>query len=184
MMNQRWVAAAFTSDALVAELLLRLKQSASSHVSPPPTTSTTTATTTASLNPVRWGDRKSRSKPPSTAAFSVTNGFGKGQQRSPSTPLSWSNGGAPSTSDGCDESSRPSDLSSGDRYVKVESSTTHMDNKSRKRKIDLHRVPKKEVGKFIQVSGKVESEIEIRKRQFVLPDLNETPVAYEELAGL
>ncbi|KAL4560238.1 hypothetical protein LXL04_032388 [Taraxacum kok-saghyz] len=143
MMSEHWVAAAFTSDALVAELLLRLKQSAS----PPPTTSTTTTTTTTtSLNPLGWGDRKSRSKPPSTATFAVTNAFGKGQQqRSPSTPLSWSGGGATTTSDGCDESSRLSDLSV-DRYAKVEGSTTC-----------------------------------IRKRRVVLPDLNETPAAYEEL---
>ncbi|KAI3512310.1 hypothetical protein L1887_19625 [Cichorium endivia] len=179
-MKERWVAAAFTTDALVAELLLRLKHSASSdssHASPPPTTSTTTTTTTTSLNPVGWGDRKSRSKPSNTTAFSLTNGFGKGQQqRSPSTPLSWSGGGAPSTSDGCDESSRRSDLSVGDRYTKVEGSTTYIHDKSRKRKIDLHQDPKKNLGKF-------ESEMEIRKRRVMLPDLNETP-AYEELGGL
>ncbi|XP_071690771.1 uncharacterized protein [Rutidosis leptorrhynchoides] len=127
MMNERWVTAAFTTDELVADLLLRLKQS-------PETTHTASIS-----HPLGWGDRKSRSK-------------GQ-QQRSPSTPLSWSGGasggGGSSTSDGCDESSRPADLFSGDRSVKID---------------------------VVKMSCKAQSDIEIQKRRFVLPDLNETPV--------
>ncbi|KAI3696630.1 hypothetical protein L6452_29066 [Arctium lappa] len=166
MMNEHWVDAAISSDVLVAELLLRLKQSPSpnsSHALPPPTTTTTT---TALLNPIGWGDRKSRSKPSTISTVAVINEFGKGQQqRSPSTPLSWSGGGGTSTSDGYDEYSRPSDLSSGDRSTKI----------------DLQQNHKRDDNGFVQVLCKVESEMKIEERRFVLPDLNETP-ACEGLA--
>ncbi|KAI3683968.1 hypothetical protein L1987_84485 [Smallanthus sonchifolius] len=135
MINERWVAAAITSDALVAELLLRLKRSSSFDSTPP-------------LNPPPvWGDRKSRSK---------ASTVGKGQQqRSPSSPLSWSGGGDPSTSDGYDECVRPSDLYSGNKSIKI----------------DLDEQPRKECG--------IGSEVEMMKRRrCMLPDLNETP-AYE-----
>ncbi|KAI3730019.1 hypothetical protein L6452_18695 [Arctium lappa] len=142
MMKEHWVTAAFTNDAMVAELLIRMKQPNSSldssHPFPPPTTSF--------LPPVRWGHRKSRSKPSAittTNAAAVASGFGKEQQSgSPTTPLYWSggggDGGGASTSDGYDESSRPSDLSSGGRSTKGalgnDGATTSSYKKSRKRK--------------------------------------------------
>ncbi|KAI3743614.1 hypothetical protein L1987_61324 [Smallanthus sonchifolius] len=63
------------------------------------------------MNPVRWGDCKSRSKPAVSKAQ---------QQRIPNTQLPWNGGGGPFTSDGYDESSRPPGLYSGDRPVKLE----------------------------------------------------------------
>lgn len=117
--------AALTNDALVAELLLRLKQSSSSdslHAPPPPATATSSMKTL--LPPPGWGHRKNRSKStPSTTAV-----IAKGQRGSPTTHLSWS--GA-STSDGYEESSRPSDLSSGGRSIKANEGGC---NKSHKRK--------------------------------------------------
>ncbi|XP_021987698.1 uncharacterized protein LOC110884290 isoform X3 [Helianthus annuus] len=92
MINEPWVAAAITTDALVADLLLHIKRSSSLPTPAPPL----------SVNPPGWGDHKSRSKPSAICNSTV----GKGQQRrSPSTPFSWS--------DGYDESSRCSDHRSG-----------------------------------------------------------------------
>ncbi|MFS7930884.1 hypothetical protein Hanom_Chr04g00349521 [Helianthus anomalus] len=48
-----WVAAAITTDALVAYLLLHIKRSSSLPTPAPPL----------SLNPPGWGDHKSRTKP-------------------------------------------------------------------------------------------------------------------------
>lgn len=141
MMKEDWVTAALTSDAMVAELLIRMKQPSSldsSYAFPPPTT-----TATALLPPIRWGHRKSRSKPSAitTTNAAAASGFGKEQQSgSPTTPLYWIGGGCggASTSDGYDESSRPSDLSSGGRSTKGalgnDGATTSSYKRSRKRK--------------------------------------------------
>lgn len=111
MTKDQWLEAALTNDAMVAELLLRMNHSSSSDSSKATTKSTTL------LPSFSWGHRKNRSK--STApTTTVSNGFGKEHRGSPTTHLSWSGGGG-STSDGYDESSRPSDLSSGSRSVKV-----------------------------------------------------------------
>ncbi|KAL4579320.1 hypothetical protein LXL04_015461 [Taraxacum kok-saghyz] len=135
-MKETWVTAAMTKDAMVAELLLRMKQSSSLDSS---------ATDTALLPTVRWGHRKSRSKPSDIAIAVTTNaatasGLRKEQPSgSPTTPLYWSSAGAgASTSDGYDESTRASDLSSGGRSTKGgvgnECATTSSYKKSRKRK--------------------------------------------------
>nr|XP_043611030.1 uncharacterized protein LOC122582668 isoform X1 [Erigeron canadensis] len=153
--QEGWVAAAFSTDALVAHLLLRLKQSSSSQTILINTTTTPFGHT--------WGDRKSRSKAQQHQ-----------QQRSPTTPFSsWSGG-----SDGDGESCRNSP---SDRSVKVGGSTTFID--TRKRKLDLHQNPVMENNIFIQTSCKGESKVETGKRRFVLPDLNESP-ASEELVAL
>nr|XP_043611031.1 uncharacterized protein LOC122582668 isoform X2 [Erigeron canadensis] len=92
--QEGWVAAAFSTDALVAHLLLRLKQSSSSQTILINTTTTPFGHT--------WGDRKSRSKAQQHQ-----------QQRSPTTPFSsWSGG-----SDGDGESCRNSP---SDRSVKLD----------------------------------------------------------------
>ncbi|KAJ9546378.1 hypothetical protein OSB04_018921 [Centaurea solstitialis] len=137
MMKQPWLTAAMADDALVADLLLRMKQPSSSSSSPFPPPSTTSF-----LPPITWGNRKSRSKPSAIVTTAAVNGFGKEQQSgSPTTPLYWSTGGGgggASTSDGYDESSRPSDLSSGGRSTKGplgnDGATTSNYKKSRKRK--------------------------------------------------
>ncbi|KVH96498.1 uncharacterized protein LOC112527793 isoform X1 [Cynara cardunculus var. scolymus] len=142
MMTDDWLTAALTNDAMVVELLIRMKQPSSLDSSSPTTTST------ALLPPIRWGHHKSRSKPfpittTNAAAAAAASGFGKEQQSgSPTTPLYWrggdGGGGGVSTSDGYEESSRPSDLSSGGRSIKGglgnEGATTSTYKKSRKRK--------------------------------------------------
>ncbi|KVH90267.1 uncharacterized protein LOC112521643 [Cynara cardunculus var. scolymus] len=126
MTKEYWLEAALTNDTLVAEFLLRLKQSSSSdslHAPPPPPSSITSL-----LPPPGWGHRKNRSK--STPSTTIV--IAKDQRGSPTTHLSWS--GA-STSDGYEESSRPSDLSSGGRSIKAnEGASTSGYNKSLKRK--------------------------------------------------
>ncbi|MFS7994892.1 hypothetical protein Hanom_Chr12g01111421 [Helianthus anomalus] len=87
MINEPGVAAAITTDALMANLLLHIKRSSSLPTPAPPL----------SLNPPGRGDHKSRSKPSGISNSTV----GKGHQGSPSTPLSWR--------DGYDESTRCSD---------------------------------------------------------------------------
>ncbi|KAI3691002.1 hypothetical protein L2E82_49216 [Cichorium intybus] len=133
-MKEKWVTAAMTNDAVVAELLIRMKQSSSLDSS---------ATDTALLPTVRWGHRKSRSKPSAIATTTTNAATASGLRKehlsgSPTTPLYWSSGGGASTSDGYDESSRPSDLSSGGRSTKGglgnEGATTSSYKKSRKRK--------------------------------------------------
>ncbi|KAK9079517.1 hypothetical protein SSX86_001189 [Deinandra increscens subsp. villosa] len=134
-MTDFWLQSALKNDVLVAELLLRVKHSPDSDLDfdldldsdslrlkhPPPPITVTSFTP---ILPPRWGHRKYRSK-------SATAG-GKEHRGSPTTHLSWSGG---SISDGCDESSRPSDLSSGCRSVKVnEGASTSSCNRFEKRK--------------------------------------------------
>ncbi|CAL5431304.1 unnamed protein product [Camellia sinensis] len=97
MMTDDWVTAALADDSVVVELLFRLKHSSESLASVPPT--------------LGWGQRQPRSKP----ALASEKKERESTRCSPTTPLSWSCGGAASPSDGCDESSRRSDRSSGDR---------------------------------------------------------------------
>ncbi|KAI3706849.1 hypothetical protein L6452_24865 [Arctium lappa] len=128
--KEYWLEAALTNDSLVAELLLRLKQSTSSDSlhAPPPPPQTTTSSIKTLLPPPGWGHRKNRSK----STPSTTTVIPKEQRGSPTTHLSWSGG---STSDGYEESSRPSDLSSGGRSIKAnEGASTSGCNKSHKRK--------------------------------------------------
>ncbi|CAI9259860.1 unnamed protein product [Lactuca saligna] len=135
MMKEHWVTAAMTNDAMVAELLIRMRQSSSLDSS---------AINTPLLPTVRWGHRKSRSKPSAITTAVNASGLRKEQlSGSPTTPLYWSSGGGgsgggASTSDGYDESSRPSDLSSGGRSTKGglgnEGATTSSYKKSKKRK--------------------------------------------------
>ncbi|KAL7001739.1 hypothetical protein U1Q18_002887 [Sarracenia purpurea var. burkii] len=104
MIADEWVAVALTDDAAVVELLFRLKQTPESFASRP-----------AKLPPLRWGHHQPRSKPATERKERDWTSC------SPTTPLSWSSGsgGASSISDGSDESSRPSDLSSGDRSKSI-----------------------------------------------------------------
>lgn len=105
--EEYWVTSALTNDNIVADFLVRIKQQSSSSQ---PSTSTTTTTW---LTPIRWGHRKSRSKPPSIVANNTAAIKQHQQSGSPTTPLCWS-GGAGTSTDGYDESSR-----SGDRSNKV-----------------------------------------------------------------
>ncbi|CAO2816902.1 unnamed protein product [Amaranthus hypochondriacus] len=106
-MKDDWFSAAITDDNIVAGLLLRLKES------PSPSSSTTSIRPASFILkplPPSWGLRLPRSKPNTTSSSShvpvVCHGTKKRREstrRSPTTPLSWSCGGA-SPSDGCDES--------------------------------------------------------------------------------
>ncbi|KAA8521627.1 hypothetical protein F0562_012300 [Nyssa sinensis] len=119
MTTDDWVSTALTDDTVVVELLFRLKKSLDSYSSLP-----------LKLLPLLgWGHRQQRSKP----------AMRKEQDRtrcSPTTPLSWSGGGA-SASDGYDESSRPSDCSYLARSKGTftnETTTTTTNKRSRKKK--------------------------------------------------
>lgn len=105
--TDEWVTAALTDDAVVVDLLFRLKQSSSSSSSPSLVPS-----------PLRWGHRQPRSKP---ATVNTSKKEDRESNRcSPTTPLSWSSAGAGDASpgDGSDESSRRSDRSSASRSDK------------------------------------------------------------------
>ncbi|KAM0006108.1 hypothetical protein Hdeb2414_s0022g00615701 [Helianthus debilis subsp. tardiflorus] len=111
MTKDRWLQSALTNEVLVADLLLRLKHSSDSYSLRTPANKPLTV---AAILPPRWGNRKTRSK-----SAAVANGFVKDKEhrRSPTTHLSWS-GGAGSSSDGYEDCSRPSDLSSASRSLK------------------------------------------------------------------
>ncbi|KAF5819209.1 hypothetical protein HanRHA438_Chr02g0086501 [Helianthus annuus] len=160
MTKDRWLQSALTNEVLVADLLLRLKHSSDSYSLRTPANKPVTV---AAILPPRWGNRKTRSK-----SAAVANGFVKDKEhrRSPTTHLSWS-GGAGSSSDGYEDCSRPSDLSSASRSVKANegasiSSYNNLEQKQRNklRKIEL---------------CSVNAETEGPRRGFVLPDLNMTP---------
>ncbi|KAF5456783.1 hypothetical protein F2P56_026225 [Juglans regia] len=98
MVKVEWVRTAMTDDTLVAELLVRLKQSqaaSSSHKSWP-----------RAVIPLRWGLRQPRSRPVAFRCDTVPRRKEADSRRcSPTTPLSWSGGGSPSaTADGFEES--------------------------------------------------------------------------------
>ncbi|XP_059658222.1 uncharacterized protein LOC132304513 [Cornus florida] len=113
MTTDDWMTAALADDAVVAELLLSMKHSSESYAPPP-----------LLLPPLGWGHRQQRSKPSAKKERDST-------RCSPTTPLSWS-GATASPSDGCDESSRPSDPSSAARSKGT--FTTETPNKRSRRK--------------------------------------------------
>lgn len=97
-MKDEWLNLAISDDNIVAELLLRLKEfpsSSSSH-------NNNNNTTFNNPLPPSWGLRQPRSKPSSLTSSSVEKR--RETRRSPTTPLSWTCGGAASPSEGCDES--------------------------------------------------------------------------------
>ncbi|KAA8525541.1 hypothetical protein F0562_007406 [Nyssa sinensis] len=108
MTTEDWVSAALKDDELVVKLLLRLKQHsshpyASVRLKPPP---------------VGWGHRQPRSKPATRKEVDPTC--------SPTTPLSWSGGGAGSPSDeSCPRSKG---------YFTNETSTPTTNKRSRRKK--------------------------------------------------
>ncbi|XP_024994365.1 uncharacterized protein LOC112527793 isoform X2 [Cynara cardunculus var. scolymus] len=193
MMTDDWLTAALTNDAMVVELLIRMKQPSSLDSSSPTTTST------ALLPPIRWGHHKSRSKPfpittTNAAAAAAASGFGKEQQSgSPTTPLYWrggdGGGGGVSTSDGYEESSRPSDLSSGGRSIKELESMRVTMNKQIVTSQNLRKLKIEKTSEMLdnepqpraQKPYVVEPEIEGHENGFVLPDLNMTPDVEELL---
>lgn len=81
MMKDEWIRAAMSDDMVVAELLLRLKQS---HASPP------------LLTPFKWGLRLPRSRSSSRCDVVSVRKDREPTRRSPTTPLSWSGGASPS----------------------------------------------------------------------------------------
>ncbi|XP_057434360.1 uncharacterized protein LOC130727182 [Lotus japonicus] len=95
--NDYWVRVAMADDAVVAELLIRLKQQRASTKSP----------VMAAL-PFSWGQKQPRSRSRLTASVSRCDAAGAVSTRcSPTTPLSWSGGASPSaTADGYEDSSR------------------------------------------------------------------------------
>ncbi|KAM3306066.1 putative protein isoform X1 [Capsicum chacoense] len=103
-MKDDWVSAALSDDAVVVELLYRLKHH--HH----PSSSSKSLHLTLPLN--GWGRHKPRSKPSSLS--SIKKAYTITTRCSPTTPLSWSGGTASPSDGGYDESSRPlsSDLSS------------------------------------------------------------------------
>ncbi|KAL6953911.1 hypothetical protein U1Q18_044053 [Sarracenia purpurea var. burkii] len=131
MTTDEWVTAALTDDAVVVKLLFRLKQSsepfALQQAKPPPL-----------VPPQGWGHRQTRSKP----ATAPSGKESESMRCSPTTPLSWSYGagaGDASPSDGCDESSRPSDRSSGSRSkdtftIKATDTTASINKQFRRKK--------------------------------------------------
>ncbi|XP_021769413.1 uncharacterized protein LOC110733643 [Chenopodium quinoa] len=88
-MKDEWLRAAIIDDTVVADLLLRLKES--------PTSSSSSFI----LKPLppSWGLRQRRSKPPSSSSSADKK---RETRRSPTTPLSWTCAASPS--EGCDES--------------------------------------------------------------------------------
>ncbi|XP_057488202.1 uncharacterized protein LOC130774198 [Actinidia eriantha] len=117
MTTDEWVTAALTSDAVVVELLFRLKKASEPA-------------------PLRWGNRQPRSKP-----VAAVKKEGEWTRCSPTTPLSWScgggGGGDASPSDGCDESCRRPDRSSDCRSKGIftnETTATATTNKRARRK--------------------------------------------------
>ncbi|GAB2275394.1 hypothetical protein Dimus_010155 [Dionaea muscipula] len=114
-MKDEWIRAAMTDESLVAELLLRLKDS-DSHPSSRISRAMAAAASISSF-PLEWGMRQPRSKAPastSTAEVPTSKKEAEPATRSPTTPLSWSggggrSGGGASPSDEYEESSLPSD---------------------------------------------------------------------------
>ncbi|KAK9072846.1 hypothetical protein SSX86_009281 [Deinandra increscens subsp. villosa] len=182
MTKDRWLQSAMTNDALVAELLLRIKHSSdldsdsdSLRTPPPPPPPVTTTRSITAILPPGWGHRKNRSKS-AALTTAVTAGYGKEQHRgSPTTHLSWSGGaGSGSTSE---ESSRPSDLSSGCRSVKAnEGASISSCHNPEKRKepatIRVNLDQSRENLTRMKMRKMRENE---QERGFVLPDLNMAP---------
>lgn len=130
MMTDDWVTAALADDSVVVELLFRLKHLSESLAPVPPM--------------LRWGQRQPRSKP----ALASAKKERESTRCSPTTPLSWSCGGGASPSDGCDESSRRSDRSSGDRSKVIftnETTATATTNKRSRRKKTFAELKEEEI---------------------------------------
>lgn len=101
-----WLMAAMSDDLVVAELLIRLKQSQ------PASPSAKSQILPAPLLPFSWGTKQSRSRITSASRCDAVLFSRKKEsdstRRSPTTPLSWSGGASPSaTADCCEESSQP-----------------------------------------------------------------------------
>ncbi|CAH9086802.1 unnamed protein product [Cuscuta europaea] len=114
-MKDDWIEAALVDDAVVAEMLFRLKQSRMSQTSDACVPPAIQKSLRLSLPPLQWGNRQPRSK----SSIHKWSRCGATAARSPNTPLSWSGGSTSPSDGGCDESSRPpsssSDLSSAFR---------------------------------------------------------------------
>ncbi|KAI3687690.1 hypothetical protein L1987_81391 [Smallanthus sonchifolius] len=167
-MTDRWMQSALTNDVLVAEFLLQVKHSSvsdSDSLRAPPPPPPAPSTSISKILPPHWGHRKYRSKSTST------NG-GKEHRGSPTTHLSWSGGS------NSDESSRPSDLSSGCRSVKVNEKRKVNEQELTSNRVTLNQQRNKT---RVTKSCRVEAETEAPERGFVLPDLNMTP-SDEDLA--
>ncbi|XP_019163129.1 PREDICTED: uncharacterized protein LOC109159483 [Ipomoea nil] len=123
-MNDDWLAAAMTDDAVVVDLLFRLKQSPFSEACTPPPHPAATRLLHMRLPSPSWGHRQPRSKPTASASRKEA-AAGSSARFSPTTPLSWSGGAASPSDGGFDESSRlpsSSDLTSAFRSKVNESS--------------------------------------------------------------
>lgn len=117
-MNDDWLAAAMTDDAVVVDLLFRLKQSPFSEACTPPPPPAVTRLLHMRLPSPSWGHRQPRSKPTASRKEAAAAAAGSSARFSPTTPLSWSGGAASPSDGGFDESSRlasSSDLTSAFR---------------------------------------------------------------------
>ncbi|KAF5461371.1 hypothetical protein F2P56_017476 [Juglans regia] len=99
MARDEWVSVAITDDTVVAELLVRLKQSQAA--------SSSLKSWPRAVVPLRWGLRQPRSRSVSLRCDAVLPIKEADSTRgSPTTPLSWSGGASPSaTADSFEESS-------------------------------------------------------------------------------
>ncbi|KAL5759044.1 hypothetical protein ACOSP7_021655 [Xanthoceras sorbifolium] len=123
--REGWINEAMSDDALVVDMLLRLKQA-----EPAPMRTPTPIVKKSPAPQLKWSVRQRRSK-------QVGKKKGKMMRASPTTPLSWSGGATTSVS--CDggfeeESSKPSRLVNNSRSKVVGTSETTTPKKPRKRK--------------------------------------------------
>lgn len=135
MMKDEWIRAAMTDDVVVAELLLRLKQS---HASPP------------LLTPFKWGLRLPRSRSSSRCDVVSVRKDREPTRRSPTTPLSWSGGASPSAAadaDAFEDCSRSSSIRFAAARSKVTalSETTNTNTKRSRRKKTFAELKEEEI---------------------------------------
>ena len=91
--KDEWVRAAMTDDNVVVELLVRLKQA---QAAPPAPKSVVAA--------LKWGIRQPRSRPMLMRCDAKRDGdFNVSTRGSPTTPLSWSGGGAAASTSATDD---------------------------------------------------------------------------------
>ena len=91
--NDEWVRAAMTDDNVVVELLVRLKQAQAAPSAPK-----------SAVAALKWGIRQPRSRPMLMRCDAKRDGdFNVSTRGSPTTPLSWSGGGAAASTSATDD---------------------------------------------------------------------------------
>ncbi|XP_035548854.1 uncharacterized protein LOC109008228 isoform X3 [Juglans regia] len=131
MARDEWVSVAITDDTVVAELLVRLKQSQAA--------SSSLKSWPRAVVPLRWGLRQPRSRSVSLRCDAVLPIKEADSTRgSPTTPLSWSGGASPSaTADSFEESSFHASFSfAASRSKGAATSESTATKSSRRKKLD------------------------------------------------